>query len=125
MYTYYANVEEVIDGDTIDVNIDLGFSIVRSSTRIRLARVDTHETFFVEDDSEEYRKGMQEKKFVVEWFKTAKSEYNGEYPIKIKTEKDKTGKYGRYIAEVERKNDMSNLSDDLIDEFGNTIKYNQ
>lgn len=42
MYTYKATVFNVVDGDTVDVNIDLGFKIY-TKQRIRLARIDTPE----------------------------------------------------------------------------------
>lgn len=57
MFVYQAKCVDVVDGDTIDLDIDLGFSMIRSSTRIRLKGVDTHEIFFVDNDSEEYKKG--------------------------------------------------------------------
>ena len=42
MYTYFTKIEKVIDGDTVDVFIDLGFKVWRSE-RIRLVGVDTAE----------------------------------------------------------------------------------
>jgi micrococcal nuclease len=42
MYTYYTKIEKVVDGDTVDVFIDLGFKVWRSE-RIRLVGVDTAE----------------------------------------------------------------------------------
>ena len=42
MYTYRALVYNVVDGDTIDVNVDLGFKIY-TKQRIRLNRIDTPE----------------------------------------------------------------------------------
>ena len=42
MYTYKATVFNVVDGDTIDVTIDLGFKLY-TRQRIRLARIDTPE----------------------------------------------------------------------------------
>jgi micrococcal nuclease len=42
MYEYRATVENVVDGDTIDVSIDLGFK-TNTRQRMRLARIDTPE----------------------------------------------------------------------------------
>jgi micrococcal nuclease len=42
MYTYFTKIEKVVDGDTVDVFIDLGFKVWRSE-RIRLVGVDTAE----------------------------------------------------------------------------------
>ena len=43
-YYYNCNLVKVIDGDTIDVDIDLGFNIVLSKRRIRLMGIDTPES---------------------------------------------------------------------------------
>ena len=60
MYQYKAKVERIVDGDTIDVVIDLGFKIT-TNQRIRLAGINTPETYNVKKDSEEYpeRNGSQ------------------------------------------------------------------
>lgn len=42
MYEYKATIENVVDGDTIDVAIDLGFK-THTQQRMRLARIDTPE----------------------------------------------------------------------------------
>ena len=42
MFTYYADVYNVVDGDTVDVMVDLGFKIY-TKQRIRLMRIDTPE----------------------------------------------------------------------------------
>jgi len=42
MHTYKAIIENVVDGDTVDANIDLGFKIF-SKQRLRMARIDTPE----------------------------------------------------------------------------------
>ena len=44
MWTYRAKVVRVIDGDTVDVNIDLGFSTVLKKQRVRLMGIDTPES---------------------------------------------------------------------------------
>jgi len=44
MYTYKASLVRVIDGDTIDVDIDLGFDVWLKKQRIRLAGIDTPES---------------------------------------------------------------------------------
>ena len=62
-YRYRAELDRVVDGDTLDVVIDLGFYI-RIKERIRLEGVDTPEIYGVPQDSEEYRRGMEAKKYV-------------------------------------------------------------
>jgi micrococcal nuclease len=43
-YYYNCTLDRVIDGDTIDVNIDLGFDVILSKQRVRLAGIDTPES---------------------------------------------------------------------------------
>ncbi|KAB1190573.1 hypothetical protein GJR96_16570 [Haloferax sp. MBLA0076] len=119
MYEYQARLMNVVDGDTFDVTVDLGFRIHRE-IRLRLGGIDTHETHGVPKDSEEYQKGMEEKQFVETWFENVGPDEQ-EWPFVIRTEK--TGKFGRYIAEVERKADGGILNDDLVTEFGDEIRY--
>jgi len=114
MYEYQARCVEVVDGDTQDVVVDLGFHIQRR-IRLRLAGVDTHETYGVDHDSEEYRRGTQETEFVAAWLEAAAAEYNGAWPLLIRTEKK--GKYGRYLATIERKTDGAVLNATLRREF--------
>ena len=44
MYDYNCTIQRVIDGDTMDVDIDLGFGIVMKSQRVRVAGIDTPES---------------------------------------------------------------------------------
>ncbi len=90
MWEYRVTVDEVIDGDTIDVTVDLGFETYKK-VRLRLSGVDTHETYGVDEDSKEFRLGKRETRFVESWCKNADE-------IRIRTEK--TGKYGRWLAKV-------------------------
>jgi len=43
-YYYNCNLDRVVDGDTIDVDIDLGFNVVLSKRRVRLLGIDTPES---------------------------------------------------------------------------------
>ena len=43
-YYYRCEVERVVDGDTIDVHIDLGFKVILRKQRLRLAGIDTPES---------------------------------------------------------------------------------
>ena len=54
MYEYYVTVTKVVDGDTIDVDIDLGFDVVLKKQRVRLMGIDTPES---------RTKDLEEKKF--------------------------------------------------------------
>ena len=90
MYEYYVEkVEAVVDGDTIDVLIDLGFDTLRRS-RVRLAGIDTPESRT--KDLAEKKLGLEAKEYLKYKLKDAKS-------VKIKTEKmDSSEKYGRILG---------------------------
>ena len=63
MYEYKAIVTRVIDGDTIDVDIQLGFDVVLAKQRIRLLGIDTPESRT--RDKEEKVRGLLSKDFVL------------------------------------------------------------
>jgi micrococcal nuclease len=44
MYEYRAKILRVVDGDTVDVDIDLGFGIVLANERVRIMGIDTPES---------------------------------------------------------------------------------
>ena len=90
MYEYHVKkVTNVVDGDTIDVEIDLGFDISFSS-RVRLAGIDTPESRTT--DKAEKVLGLEAKEYVKSKIKDAKE-------VVIKTEKiDSSEKYGRILG---------------------------
>lgn len=100
MYTYKAKVTSVYDGDTITALVDLGFSSFRVM-KLRLARIDTPEMRGAEKEQGKIVRDIVRGKIL-------------DKDITIKTQKDKTGKYGRYIAEVILE-DGTNLNDWLIE----------
>jgi len=44
MYQYKCKIIKVLDGDTIDIDLDLGFKIILANQRVRMAGVDTPES---------------------------------------------------------------------------------
>ena len=44
MYEYKAKIMKVVDGDTVDVDIDLGFGVVLTDERVRIMGIDTPES---------------------------------------------------------------------------------
>jgi micrococcal nuclease len=92
MFEYYVKkVTKVVDGDTIDVDIDLGFDISFSS-RVRLAGIDTPESRT--SDKMEKALGLEAKAYLKHEIEAAKS-------VVIKTEKmDSSEKYGRILGWV-------------------------
>ena len=90
MFEYYVKkVTKVVDGDTIDVDIDLGFDISFSS-RVRLAGIDTPESRTL--NKIEKVLGLEAKAYLKSQIETAKT-------IVIKTEKmNSSEKYGRILG---------------------------
>ena len=86
MYEYNAVVTKVVDGDTIDCDINLGFYMT-AKIRLRLARINTPEVRGAEKVAG---------KAATEWLKSKLAEQD--WAVRIKT--GKTGKYGRWIAEI-------------------------
>ena len=108
MYEYYVRkVENVVDGDTIDVLIDLGFDILFQS-RVRLAGIDTPESRT--KDLKEKALGLESKEYLKKALKDAKS-------VVIKTEKmDSSEKYGRILGWVYINGDTVSLNDMMIND---------
>ena len=108
MYTYYVRkVENVVDGDTIDVLIDLGFDILFAS-RVRLAGIDTPESRT--KDLKEKALGLESKEYLKKALKDAKS-------VVIKTEKmDSSEKYGRILGWIYINDDTESINDKMIND---------
>lgn len=107
MYQYKAKVEKIVDGDTIDVVIDLGFKIT-TFQRIRMAKINTPETYNVKKDSEEYQKGLASKNYVEQRIAANNNE------ILLETERV-TEKYGRYIGTIYLADSTTSLNDELVE----------
>ncbi len=108
MYEYYVKkVENVVDGDTIDVLIDLGFDILFSS-RVRLAGIDTPESRT--SDKAEKALGLESKEYLKKFLKDAKT-------VVIKTEKmDSSEKYGRILGWIYVNEDTVSVNDHMIND---------
>jgi len=98
-YRYRAHVLKIYDGDTITVRVDLGFH-THTIQRLRLARIDAWEV-----RGEERPAGL----IARDWLRT---QILGR-DVEVQTNKDATGKWGRYIAEVFTL-DGANLNDALV-----------
>jgi micrococcal nuclease len=108
MFEYYVkNVSNVVDGDTIDVVIDLGFDISFSS-RVRLAGIDTPESRTT--DKAEKVLGLESKEYLKKKLKDAKK-------VVIKTEKmDSSEKYGRILGWLYLDDDTVSVNDHMIND---------
>ena len=90
MHEYRCTIKRVVDGDTIDIDIDLGFGIWIHNERVRLYGIDTPESRT--RDLEEKKCGIYAKQ-CVETFLPVDSTQT------LKTYKDKVGKFGRVLGE--------------------------
>ena len=89
MHEYRVKIVKVVDGDTVDVDIDLGFGIWMKNERVRLFGIDTPESRT--RDLEEKKYGKAAKAYLID-------KLNAGTPI-LKTFKDGVGKYGRILGE--------------------------
>ena len=89
MFEYKCVITKIIDGDTVDVDIDLGFDCWLRKQRIRLYGIDTPESRT--RDKQEKRYGLAAKRFVLDFIPVGSSAI-------LKTKQK--GKYGRYLGDL-------------------------
>ena len=89
MYEYECTIRRVVDGDTVDVDVSLGFGVWRCSERIRLYGVDCPECRT--RDATEKAAGLLAKEFVKEALHVG-----GTYTLQTKEK----GKFGRYLGTI-------------------------
>ena len=87
MYTYNAAVKEVLDGDTVRVDIDLGFGVWLNSQIVRLARINAPEL-----KGQNMQAAQESKAFLSSLILNKR--------ITIRTEKDRKEKYGRWLGTI-------------------------
>lgn len=87
MFEYNCKIVDVYDGDSVTTDIDLGFGLWRRGVKLRLYGIDAPElrgeTLLKGRASRDYLRGLILGK-----------------QVHLKTHKDKTGKYGRYLAVI-------------------------
>ena len=108
MYEYFVKeVKNVVDGDTIDVVIDLGFDILFAS-RVRLAGIDTPESRTT--DKAEKALCLEAKEYLKKQLKDAKS-------VVIRTEKmNSSEKYGRILGWVYVNGESESVNNKMIND---------
>ena len=112
MYEYRATIRRVVDGDTVDVTLDLGFNILYNS-RIRLLGIDTPESRT--RDLEEKARGLAAKDRVKELCPVGSS-------VILKTTKDGRGKFGRILGEIFVSGIVQSINQVLVEE-GHAVEY--
>ena len=110
MYEYKCKLVKVVDGDTIDIDIDLGFGVWLQKQRIRLYGIDTPESRT--SDATEKIYGMAAKQFLTKWTNSG--------GLTIKTHKDAKGKFGRILGEIWCFN--TNVNEKLVEE-NHAVRY--
>ena len=118
MYEYRCKLLKVIDGDTVDVDIDLGFGVWLKKQRIRLYGVDTPESRT--RDLEEKKYGLAAKEYV--------KKFLDDKWLILKTETyDAEGKFGRILGSLYRTTNYSDMSvnEYLIEKYHAVPYYGQ
>jgi micrococcal nuclease len=111
MYEYSCEVKRVVDGDTVDVILDLGFDILYKS-RVRLYGIDTPESRTRNKD--EKARGKMAKAFL-------EDAINNGNTVVIQTKlKDSRGKFGRVLGDVVV--DGVNINQSMVDNH-HAVKY--
>ncbi|AFY40678.1 nuclease (SNase domain-containing protein) [[Leptolyngbya] sp. PCC 7376] len=105
MYEYrVVSILKIVDGDTVDLNIDLGFSLFKNE-RFRVAGIDAPESRT--RDLAEKRLGLEAKDFVQQRLETAET-------IVVRTEKE--DKYGRYLGWLYLDGEETSLNEQMIND---------
>ena len=112
MYNYVGRCVRVIDGDSVIIDVALGFNVTIRET-FRLLGIDAPESYGVRKDSDEYKAGIISKEWLIDKIEGKE--------IIVKTHKDKKGKYGRYLVEIF---DGENSINAEMVEKGLAVEYN-
>ena len=115
MYEYRVEIKKVVDGDTVDVDIDLGFGIWMRNERIRLMGIDTPES---------RTRDLEEKKYGLAAKKVLQNMLDDEGGIILKTDKDAEGKFGRILGTFYRTSTFADQSiNDYLVEKHHAVRY--
>ena len=111
MYEYQAIIKRVVDGDTVDIDIDLGFGVMLKDERVRIMGIDTPES---------RTRDKVEKKFGLA-SKARLKEILGKEAVLVCKEYDAKGKFGRVLGDFTTK-DGRMVTDVLVEE-GHAVAY--
>lgn len=115
MYQYRAKVNRIIDGDSVILDIDLGFDVWMNNQSIRIYGIDTPESRT--KDLDEKKRGLMAKKYVEDLLPVGDV-------VTINTYKDQGGKFGRILAKITNV-DGIDIGESLIDEHLAVPYYGQ
>ena len=120
MYEYRVNVIKVIDGDTVDIDIDLGFGVWLKDERVRIMGIDTPES---------RTSDKVEKKFGLAAKARLKSLLGKKAILKTQVNKDgedMKGKFGRILGDFEAydaKRDRHTMVTEILIDEGHAVAY--
>ena len=115
MYEYKAHVNRVVDGDTVDVDIDLGFGIVLTDERVRIMGIDTPESRTSNKVEKVFGLASKERlKEILGKTTTLKT-------FAAKDGEDMKGKFGRILGDFISED--GRLVTDILIEEGHAVKY--
>jgi micrococcal nuclease len=112
LFHYQATVDRIVDGDTIDVTLDLGFDIFHKG-RVRFHGINAPESRT--RDAVEKAAGLSAKRYVDDWVKA----HDGK--VIIQTTLDDRGKFGRILGRV--LNDAGECLNDEMVSLGHATPY--
>ena len=118
MFEYNCKIVRVVDGDTVDVDIDLGFDVWLKKQRIRLYGVDTPESRT--RDLEEKKYGFAAKAFVEKYIPVGSKQI-----LRTKLD-DARGKFGRILGEFvafDAVNDRQSTVNQMLIDTHNAVAY--
>ncbi len=98
MFEYSAKLVRIIDADTVELDVDLGFRVYHRMV-VRLDGIDAVE-----------RKDSRHK-VAVDWLNL---QLSGKGPLMIRTKKDRQEKYGRYLAEIYYSSDTPSVNQQMV-----------
>lgn len=120
MYEYRCNVVKVVDGDTVDVDIDLGFGVWLKDERVRIMGIDTPESRTSDKVEKLFGLAAKEKlKSMLGESPTLKTQVN-------KDGEDMKGKFGRILGDFDvydADKDAWRPATDVLIETGNAVAY--
>ena len=101
VYQYWAKVIRVVDGDTLELELELGFDL-KIRNMLRLIGINSPETYGVKKDSTEYQKGIKAKEYVESFVQI--NEW-----VEVEVYSGKKEKYGRWLGQIYKNGESLNV----------------
>lgn len=114
VWTLPVEVVQVVDGDTLELNYNLGFNM-RRTARARLLGVNTAEVFGVDPRTARAVEGRKQSDWVRQWVAAGVLAYKGNWPFLASCEG--FDKFGRDLVRLERRSDGAQLAAAIVAEF--------